>query len=103
HATASSAAFAFSLRDALPILLARHLAPPHWNVATLYRVDRTGGYGTNRFRRSGHPPQACPPYPMTAPWRCRTHNGPGLQNRAFLDRKSTRLNSSHVKISYAVF
>src|SRR5690606_40384440 len=26
-----------------------------------------------------------------------------LEDRRFLDRKSTRLNSSHVKISYAVF
>src|SRR5436309_12386782 len=29
---------------------------------------------------------------------CAMQNGPG-----FIDRKSTRLNSSHVKISYAVF
>src|SRR5690606_41433455 len=29
--------------------------------------------------------------------------GPGTQPHAGLDRKSTRLNSSHVKISYAVF
>src|SRR5690606_40605066 len=28
---------------------------------------------------------------------------PGLRIPGFLDRKSTRLNSSHVKISYAVF
>src|SRR5690606_37517595 len=27
----------------------------------------------------------------------------GLANRGIIDRKSTRLNSSHVKISYAVF
>src|SRR5690606_40721131 len=27
----------------------------------------------------------------------------GLEGHAWLDRKSTRLNSSHVKISYAVF
>src|SRR5690606_41086790 len=29
--------------------------------------------------------------------------GPGISAGATLDRKSTRLNSSHVKISYAVF
>src|SRR5699024_12401850 len=29
--------------------------------------------------------------------------GGGLGNLAYLDRKSTRLNSSHVSISYAVF
>src|SRR5690606_40890221 len=31
------------------------------------------------------------------------HNGPQFLLTALLDRKSTRLNSSHVKISYAVF
>src|SRR5256885_13131318 len=31
------------------------------------------------------------------------HEGPELLPRAFLDRKSTRLNSSHLVISYAVF
>src|SRR5207253_861019 len=30
-------------------------------------------------------------------------SGGGNQNRHFVDRKSTRLNSSHVAISYAVF
>src|SRR5690606_41375546 len=33
--------------------------------------------------------------------RCRTRSARGARQR--LDRKSTRLNSSHVKISYAVF
>src|SRR5690606_40885286 len=32
-----------------------------------------------------------------------TPGGNKVVNRAFIDRKSTRLNSSHVKISYAVF
>src|SRR5690606_41002803 len=31
------------------------------------------------------------------------HRGQHLADAALLDRKSTRLNSSHVKISYAVF
>src|SRR5690606_39323769 len=30
-------------------------------------------------------------------------DGKGVRQHAFRDRKSTRLNSSHVKISYAVF
>src|SRR5436309_4893098 len=34
--------------------------------------------------------------------RCRANRGDG-SSIAALDRKSTRLNSSHVKISYAVF
>src|SRR5690606_41496042 len=46
----------------------------------------------------------------TKPWRLRTaeealNGGPATPEtyRAAADRKSTRLNSSHVKISYAVF
>src|SRR5690606_40847993 len=39
--------------------------------------------------------------PAGAPSGCRCTSGPGAA--ASLDRKSTRLNSSHVKISYAVF
>src|SRR5690606_39786559 len=35
--------------------------------------------------------------------RCLNSNAPQLQAIRSLDRKSTRLNSSHVKISYAVF
>src|SRR5690554_7289986 len=31
------------------------------------------------------------------------HSSPGIYARSYLDRKSTRLNSSHVRISYAVF
>src|SRR5690554_7513706 len=39
-------------------------------------------------------------YPATLAYTC-TQQQPGLA--PFLDRKSTRLNSSHVRISYAVF
>src|SRR5690606_39673355 len=38
-----------------------------------------------------------------APNYFETFQVPLLEGRAFGDRKSTRLNSSHVKISYAVF
>src|SRR3989442_3598791 len=34
---------------------------------------------------------------------CTTHGVPGFSTHALKDRKSTRLNSSHVRISYAVF
>src|SRR5215475_15257542 len=34
---------------------------------------------------------------------CALHGSPGAHHRPQQDRKSTRLNSSHVKISYAVF
>src|SRR5436309_9378194 len=62
-----------------------------------YQVDR---------HHVGHPP---------APWYIRSCNAPGERTRRCRgtapgsrpagrrDRKSTRLNSSHVKISYAVF
>src|SRR5436309_6436840 len=46
----------------------------------------------------------CPPLASTASacCSCRT-NPPTAPSARRLDRKSTRLNSSHVKISYAVF
>src|SRR5690606_42131151 len=94
---------ALSLHDALPI------SSPMLAVGRLFRVtdalDRrlrppfaTAGLGNGDFdvlaalRRSGDP------YALT----------PGELSRTILvttgaDRKSTRLNSSHVKISYAVF
>src|SRR5688500_20096974 len=37
----------------------------------------------------------------SSPWRCRAPRG--SSRRARTDRKSTRLNSSHLVISYAVF
>src|SRR5690606_40934477 len=36
-------------------------------------------------------------------WETRKKSGEGFHRGGHLDRKSTRLNSSHVKISYAVF
>src|SRR5690349_22773653 len=82
--------FVFSLHDALPIFHRgggpRGLAPPgrgHPGPALL-------GGGTSR-------PGACR-YRIRV--RCRAASGTGRGGR---DRKSTRLNSSHVEISYAVF
>src|SRR5436309_12588461 len=43
-----------------------------------------------------------PPFALT-PWDDRIKWSAYVQKVAELDRKSTRLNSSHVKISYAVF
>src|SRR5690606_40037422 len=77
----SSVSYLLSLHDALPISW-----PPGATTRTPARRRRSHCSATRRTRsarrRHEHPPR--PPHP-----------GP--------DRKSTRLNSSHVKISYAVF
>src|SRR5690554_4465492 len=40
---------------------------------------------------------------QTLPWNYRAWHAGGSANNTHIDRKSTRLNSSHVRISYAVF
>src|SRR5690625_6059600 len=66
--------------------------PPLFPYTTLFRSARGG--------RSGHGLGGA--HGRTPPPRCgqRRLPGPGRHGR---DRKSTRLNSSHVAISYAVF
>src|SRR5690606_41332238 len=71
-----------SLHDALPILRSAPCPPPR----------RPGG----RAPRAGAAPAPASPFP---PRSAR----PSPSGRGSQDRKSTRLNSSHVKISYAVF
>src|SRR5690606_41321920 len=64
---------------------------------TLFRSRRRRGHDRGHRRRHRvlvQPPAAGDPY------RCADRDAKGLLRR---DRKSTRLNSSHVKISYAVF
>src|SRR5690606_40041006 len=58
-------------------------------------VLRRGGENNPR------PPRGATPLPVSTPARSRRPQNPGLWKTA--DRKSTRLNSSHVKSSYAVF
>src|SRR5436309_12395814 len=72
--------YPLSLHDALPILI-----PPDPAQCSGIGADEHGG-GQHGVE-VGHPG---------------ARDG-RLQPRADLDRKSTRLNSSHVKISYAVF
>src|SRR5690606_41670250 len=75
-----------SLHDALPISLARRRAGPGAGGAVRRgAADRRGGRGGR--------------VPAGPPGRRRAA-APDVRSR---DRKSTRLNSSHVKISYAVF
>src|SRR3989442_7670916 len=76
--TATTEIYTLSLHDALPIL-----------VRPGRRLQRRrGGRPRRRRRLRGHRRHR----------RCRRGEPP-----VWLDRKSTRLNSSHVRISYAVF
>src|SRR5437868_8840773 len=59
--------------------------------------DRARGIGNDRFRKK-HPPFRC-----REPAADETVRARHPQSPAGGDRKSTRLNSSHVSISYAVF
>src|SRR5690606_42162830 len=67
---------------------------------TLFRSRRSPGL---------HPDGSCRPYPSRAlpfprPFQpCPPRLSAAASRCGFQDRKSTRLNSSHVKISYAVF
>src|SRR5690349_22692306 len=81
--TATTEIYTLSLHDALPILL-RGQTP----VSEREQIDRRIFFGHNSHKVSGNTVQL-------------------IIYRALLsakkDRKSTRLNSSHVEISYAVF
>src|SRR5436309_11651851 len=77
HATATTDIYTLSLHDALPIC-----PSPRADVG-----------GPRSLRRAD--------VPLLRPEL--HHERPGHRGGAARDRKSTRLNSSHVKISYAVF
>src|SRR5690606_40716073 len=59
--------------------------------------------GGDRGRRSGRGPRCAPRGALDPPRTDRRGDRPGGEAGVREDRKSTRLNSSHVKISYAVF
>src|SRR5690349_23434590 len=83
--TATTQLYTLSLHDALPI--SRYFRP----IAPLSRITKrvlTGSGCTLLFSRRFRTAIGCP-----------AASRPG----SMLDRKSTRLNSSHVEISYAVF
>src|SRR5207249_10631166 len=101
-ATPTAATVALSLHDALPIWELRARGP-----ARQGRAERGGAGGSGRPRAERLPRGARRgrlagdrPAPELA-------LGPGVRTRLRRllrrDRKSTRLNSSHVSISYAVF
>src|SRR5699024_11876591 len=86
--TSATALDPLSLHDALPIYQPGRL-PGALGGSRPAALQR-GGRGCGR-RCAGHPPDLAGDGP-----------GPG-HHAARRDRKSTRLNSSHVSISYAVF
>src|SRR5690606_40541773 len=76
-----------SLHDALPISVCGEERPPEREIAQaiVIPIGHIENVSESVTMRGG-----CPPYPHPTA-------------SAVRDRKSTRLNSSHVKISYAVF
>src|SRR5690606_41685869 len=87
-----------SLHDALPIFEARHVAPASVRAAVAPEVRGEGGDAEVRQTLAERRVQAAVLAEVVHEHRCGQRLG-GLP----ADRKSTRLNSSHVKISYAVF
>src|SRR5690606_40929993 len=84
--------YTLSLHDALPISLISNdprpstTRPPLWPEASQESKAVTDAWYTSELASRARKPQPSPRNPRTTS-----------------DRKSTRLNSSHVKISYAVF
>src|SRR3712207_6892975 len=77
--TATTEIYTLSLHDALPI------------------CPRSSRSGSMELPRAASRPTASPRSTATVP------NTPAQRSRTSRDRKSTRLNSSHANISYAVF
>src|SRR3712207_8769822 len=88
--TATTEIYTLSLHDALPISRSERLERQE-------PVHRLGGRAAVRDRRAGGAPR------RAADGRDRPVAGRGAHLPAAADRKSTRLNSSHANISYAVF
>src|SRR5690606_41581376 len=86
-----------SLPDALPIL--QQLRRTGIRAAKVSMNPRTQKHMNPRTQKQENP---CPSPLRISTQRCSTARRP-VASRTPLDRKSTRLNSSHVKISYAVF
>src|SRR5205814_5037289 len=90
NATPSTELYTLSLHDALPIFP----APP--SPGGYVRAPHPASGGT-RPRRAGGPIASGARLAVRHPERCAD------PPRGIRDRKSTRLNSSHLGISYAVF
>src|SRR5690606_39293048 len=90
HRPASPRIYTLSLHDALPIFLTTDVTRQNCTRMAWDRLERVPGTG----------------FPQDPP-ASRQENAQGTILTScphlLIDRKSTRLNSSHVKISYAVF
>src|SRR5204863_8929867 len=89
HQTATTEIYTLSLHDALPICRSAGLPAP--GPASFPREPTSPPAQYSASRRSRAPTPVDPLRPVDTRFRRRP------------DRKSTRLNSSHVEISYAVF
>src|SRR5207253_10968204 len=89
HHTPTTDISTLSLHDALPI----------WRIRS---IDRTADGVAHKFRSGGE--KTTPSFSFVVSQHTYRRFPDGLRRlRQRLDRKSTRLNSSHVAISYAVF
>src|SRR5690606_40664003 len=93
HSSPAPEIYTLSLHDALPISLLRPAGPAGDAVARVAGTPRAAAHRGAPRRSRRHP---------SVRGRTSGSRRHGLR-RARGDRKSTRLNSSHVKISYAVF
>src|SRR5690606_41276982 len=84
-------------RPALPVFLFTDTPTPEIYTLSYTTLFRSGGHPLHRPRK-GSPPRRAPGVGALRPAAGGEEPTPGAR-----DRKSTRLNSSHVKISYAVF
>src|SRR5207253_9769967 len=91
-----------SLHDALPISVLAHHAAAARRQGAVRRpaLRRNGSLGTGSLRRSAHPAGTAHREVGRRLWPRQDLRG---HRQGRTDRKSTRLNSSHVAISYAVF
>src|SRR2546426_8250919 len=76
---------------------------PHLGRAGTDRAPGIRGPGTRDERRGGAPPGGAPRRRAERPAATAYRPGGGIPGGLRRDRKSTRLNSSHLVISYAVF
>src|SRR5690606_41735113 len=101
--TSTPEIYPLSLHDALPILLLGRTGGPAAHADRQRHQQRRAAYRHRRSRSSAVPAVGAPlPPALQGQAPVREHHQATAPHGLSLDRKSTRLNSSHVKISYAV-